>query len=351
MDEFVYINARFLTQKIAGVQRFAIELSKRLKKLDTNFKFISPPGIYHKDLAKELEVETFGKLKSHLWEQIELPVFLKTKGNPLLINLCSSAPLFYKNQIVTIHDAIFFHHPEWFSKPFSLWYNFLVPKIAKNSKQIITVSEHAKSDLSSYLRIPLEKFVVIYNSVDDIFFEDKLVPKAKIILSVSSLDPRKNFENLIKGYLSVKDCEYDLVIVGAESKSFPNHDLFNIVKNNPKIKFTGYISDIDLVKYYQEATVFVYPSLYEGFGIPPLEAMKCGTPVIVANNSSIPEVCNDAALYVDALDFIQIGDMIKELLRDRDLQQKLVENGRINLKRFSWETSTLLIYNLIKSLK
>jgi len=347
----IYINARFLTQKIAGVQRFAIELSRRLKKLNPEIKFVCPPDIYHQTLADELEVIVVGKLNSHLWEQIELPIFLKTKGSPLLVNLCSTAPLFYKNQIVSIHDAIFCRHPEWFSKMFAKWYNFLLPKNAKNSKKIITVSNHAKQDLHDCLNIQLDKFEVVYNSVDE-KFKDLTVTetnKQKYILSVSSLDPRKNFDNLIKAYLSLENTEYDLVIVGAESKSFPKHQLFETISNNNKIKFTGYVNDDELIKYYKEASLFIYPSLYEGFGIPPLEAMACGTPVIASNNSSIPEVCDNAAVYVDATNYLDIAEKINLVLNDNNLQKSLIAKGYERLNSFSWEKSSEKLSTIIKS--
>jgi glycosyltransferase involved in cell wall biosynthesis len=351
--ENLYINARFLTQKISGVQRFAIELSRRLKAKYPNIKFVSPKGIYHIELAKELEVIEFGILKSHLWEQIELPLFLKTKSNPLLINLCSSAPILYKNQIITIHDAIVFLHSEWFSKTFYQWYKFLLPKISQNSIKIITVSSNSRNDLSKFLNIPKEKFVLIHNAADELFVENSFINKEKIILSVSSLDPRKNFENLIKGFLHSKlDKEYQLVIVGAESASFPKHELFDQISTNKNISFTGYLSDSELIEYYQKSTLFVYPSLYEGFGIPPLEAMACGTPVITSNNSSLPEVCGDAAIFVDPKDYTQIGKALFELCQDKEKQNELITKGAQNVSRFSWDKSTeeleKLIFQLVK---
>lgn len=351
MENKVYINARFLTQKTSGVQRFAIELCKRLNSINSNIVFLSPPNIFNKELALELNVKIIGKLSSHLWEQIELPLYLKSKGNPLLINFCNTAPIFYKNKIVTLHDIIFRLHPEWFSRLFSIWYNFLIPLITKKSKKILTVSNHAKKDINEHLYVSFDKIEVIYNSVCDDFKID--IPfkniKKKYILSVSSLDPRKNFEKLILAYLNLGETEYDLVIVGSESKSFPKHELFNTIKSNTKIKFTGYITDKELVKYYKEASLFVYPSLYEGFGIPPLEAMACGTPVLVSNNSSLPEVCGHAAIYIDAENVENITMNIKNLLNNTILQSELIEKGFVRVNEFSWDESVAKLNQIIKS--
>jgi glycosyltransferase involved in cell wall biosynthesis len=353
LNSIVYINARFLTQKTSGVQRFAIELAIRLKKMYPHFIFVSPNAIFHVDLAKKLEVVTVGNFNSHIWEQIELPLFLKSKGSPLLINFCNTAPLFYSNQIVTIHDVIFHLHPEWFSSIFAKWYNYLIPKIAQKAKLVLTVSENAKTDICKYFNVPKESVSVIYNAVNESFQipnEDGL-KKKPYILAVSSLDPRKNFENLIKAYLSLDKIELDLIIVGAESASFPKHHLFEEVKNNQKIKFTGYVTDEELVRFYQEATLFVYPSLYEGFGIPPLEAMACGTPVIVANNSSLPEVCSDAAIYTNEHDYKDIAQKINLLIENIPLQQDLIQLGLKRVKCFSWDSSAEKVLLEIKKLK
>ena len=216
----IIVNARFLTQPVTGVQRFAIELSKRLKKRgNINIQFVAPENIVHCELANDLDVKIIGKLKGHLWEQIELPRYLRKNGNPILLNLCSTAPCFYKNQIVTHHDITYIRCPESFSLKFKLLYKLLAPLFLKNSKKIITVSEFSKGEISKYFDIPKEKFIVVYNAVDKEKFrkqydQDSSAPK--YILAVSSQNYHKNFQGLVNAFKKVKDeiKNVDLYIVG-----------------------------------------------------------------------------------------------------------------------------------------
>ena len=153
MIKKIYINARFLTQQKSGVQQFAIELSKELLKINPNINFIAPKNIINTNLAKDLNVKTYGNHIGQAWEQLELPIFLQKKGKPLLINLCNSAPLNYSNSIITLHDLAFIENPKWFSYSFRKWYNFLIPRIAKKTKHILTVSEFSKTEIQNKLNI------------------------------------------------------------------------------------------------------------------------------------------------------------------------------------------------------
>ena len=342
------INSRFLTQKITGSQRFAIEISKRLKKMNPNEIFLAPKNIIHKELASNLQVKMIGKLTGHLWEQIELPIYLKKQGNPLLLNLVNTAPLFYRNQIVTIHDLAFLRYPKWFSKKFYYFYKFLIPKIVKSSRKIVTVSEFSKKEIISILNVPEEKVEVVYNAVSEKFKYNSSIEKENYILAVSSLDPRKNFKNLILAFKNLNLKDYKLKIVGSENKVFSNTEIKNLIKETPNVEFTGYVSDDKLIKLYQQAKLFVYPSLYEGFGIPPLEAMACGTPVVVSNVASLPEVCGDAVYYVNPYDIHDIARGIETVLKDEELQKELIQKGLKRVKLFSWEKSAKKLIEIIE---
>lgn len=350
----VYINARFLTQKITGAQRFAIELSKKIIEINPHVKFVAPKHIIHHDLAKEFKVETYGKFNSHLWEQFELPRFLRKKNKPLLINFCNTAPLFYKKQIVSILDLSFFVNPSWFSKKFTMLYKFLVPRIARKSQHIITISENSKKDIINILNIPQEKVDIIHCSipetlenVDAINIENKF---GKYILAVSSIDPRKNFYNLILAFNQLKLDDYRLLIVGNQNKVFSDNNLKTIINDNPSIVFSGYVSDEELIGLYKNAQLFAYPSLYEGFGIPPLEAMACGCPTIVSNTASLPEVCGDASYYIDnPNDAQQIAANIQKLLNQPELSQDLIQKGYEQIKLFSWQKSAQKVVDLIEN--
>ena len=174
MNNLVVVNARFVTQNITGVQRFAIELAKQLKLHLPNLVFVSPKLKNPSAISKQLEVVEVGKLTSHFWEQIELPQYLKSLGNPLLVCLCNTAPIFYQKKIVCIHDLAFKFEPAWFSTSFQILYNFLIPRVVRSSIKILTVSDYSKKSLLEYYKLPDKKIEVIYNAVSKVFQENKL---------------------------------------------------------------------------------------------------------------------------------------------------------------------------------
>lgn len=351
----VFVNARFLTQSITGVQRFAIELSKRLKNYsDIDVEFLAPKDIIHTDLARELGVKRIGYLKGHLWEQIDLPLYLKQNKNPLLLSLCSTAPIFYRNQIVSHHDITYIRYPESFSKKFAGLYRSIIPLMLKNSKKIITVSEFSKSEISNYFKIPKEKFVVIYNGVDKEkfnFSETKDSEALVYILAVSSRNFHKNFQGLIESFNNVKNNIENVslyIVGGSDIKSFNNVELsLENLKQEKRIHFLGRVDDEELVKLYQNASLFVFPSFYEGFGIPPLEAQACGCPVIASDKASMPEVLSDSVLYFDPFSKEQLSEKILFYYNNCELKNQLVKKGLENSKKFNWENSVkVLIENI-----
>jgi len=352
---WIIVNARFLTQKITGIQRCAIEISKRLKKSNLKIKFLAPSNIIYKDLKELLEVENLGSLTGYLWEQIELPKYLRSKGKPLLVNLANTAPLFYKNNIVVIHDLAFLRNPGWFSKEFYYYCKFLIPKIARKALKIIVVSEFTKREAIKLLGIPESKIEVIYNAVSESFLEkskkDYKNEYGNYILAVSSLDPRKNFKNLILAFNKLNLGNANLVIAGSGDRIFANKEIKNLISTNPNIIFTGYAGDEKLVGLYKNAKLFVYPSFYEGFGLPPLEAMSCGCPVVTSNVASLPEVCGEAAYYVNPQSIDDIARGIFNVLKDENLRKLLIEKGFRRIKIFSWEDSVNKYLKIIQDNK
>lgn len=346
MKNRIIINARFLTQPITGVQRFAVEISKELKKSNLPIIFLTPKNIIHHDLAKELDAEVLGRLKGHLWEQLELQKYV-LKNNAFLISFCNTGPLFVKNQIVTIHDLCFKIHPEWFSKSFSIFYNFLIPRLVKVSKAIITVSEVSKNELVEELGVPDDKITVVYNAVASVFDKQNVSNINSVnkpltenyILSVSSHHPRKNFERLVEAFKLIENDNLKLCIIGNVSKNFKSTK--NIDEEN--IVFLENISDETLVSYYKYARLFVFPSLYEGFGIPIIEAASMGTAVCVSDIPVFKEICGENAVYFDPYDLLSIKNGILEGLNNT--HTVLPE---VDFSKFNWETSALKVIDLIK---
>lgn len=357
MNDLVVVNARFLTQNITGVQRFAIELAKQLKILLPNLKFVSPKLIDPTTISKELEIVEIGNLTSHLWEQIELPQYLKSLGYPLLVCLCNTAPVFYKKKIVCIHDLAFKFEPAWFSTYFHTFYNVLIPRVARGSIKVLTVSHFSKKSLQEQYDLPEHRIKVIYNAVSEVFLRTDLEetmhnptmhnPNKRFILTVSSIDPRKNLRRLIMAFKKAALPNLELIIVGLQSKVFADSDLQALIKGSSNIRFTGYVSDSELRGLYQKALGFIYPSLYEGFGIPPLEAMASGCATAVSRSSSLPEICADAVLYFDPLDEEDIKKAIISLTANQELRTELINKGLQRSKDFSWERSAAELIEVI----
>lgn len=355
MSKPIIVNARFLTQHITGTQRVGIELSKRLKRILPNVRFVTPYDIVHPDIAAELGAEVIGRGRGYLWEQVELPAYLRQEGNPLLVNLGNTAPLWYPNKIVTLLDLSFHLHPEWFSKTFSLLYNFTSPRIARTARKVITISEYSLMDIVQHYGIAPSALELIYPSISDIFRNPPTSkgdnPYGNYILAVSSLDPRKNFKGLIQAFQLAKLPNTKLVIVGASHKVFADTDLKTLMQDDPSIVFTGYISDEQLVNLYQHAMLFAYPSYFEGFGIPPLEAMACGCPTLVSDTTSLPEVCGDASIYVSPSDVNSIKDGLIQACSDASLRQTLIKRGFERVKLYSWDESAQKLAALINRLQ
>jgi len=236
-------------------------------------------------------------------------------------------------------------NPKWFSKRFYLWYNFLVPKIANDSAKVLTVSNSSKKDIVEFLKINPDKISVIYNSSylnTNNNFES--VIEKKYLLTVSSLDSRKNLNNLIEAFKEIT-IDIKLIIVGLKSNNFDFTLKRNLVYNNIIIK--GYVSDSELISLMKNAEAFVYVSFYEGFGLPPLEAMGVGCPVIVSDIAAHREVCGDAVLYANPYDINDIKNKINYILLNDEIKQKLILKGKENVKRFDWFVSA---QNVLKNI-
>jgi glycosyltransferase involved in cell wall biosynthesis len=344
----IYINGKFLTQQISGVQRFAIEILKELDNLSLPYLILAPQGSIHPELETLLKVKVIGTRSGTLWEQIDLPLYLNKRTKPLLLNLCNTGPLLYRNQIATIHDLSFLVNPKWFSWKFVLWYKFMIPILARTAKHLITVSEFSKNELINLLGITPSKISVVYNAVafKKVTLTSKPNTYGKYLLFVGSIDPRKNLETLIKAFQAADLPDMKLLLVGKINKNFNQVNL-GVVQNIVQL---GNVDDEDLAHLYQHAFAFVYPSLYEGFGIPPLEAMAFSCPVICSNAASLPEVCGDAALYFEPLDTTELTNALIQIDQQPAIRQELIRNGLKRASLFLWKTSSLKLANIIKTI-
>ncbi len=344
------INARFLTQRISGVQRVAIEISRRLKKLRPDIILVAPRNILHTELAGELDVRIHGRLTGHAWEQLELPGYVKRHKATLLINLANSAPLTGGPKIVTIHDLAFRRHPEWFSRKFAGYYRLMIPRIARSAAKVITDSDFSKGELMDLMGLAESDIRVIPCAVDSCFspVTSDTVEHSRYLLAVSSVDPRKNFQSVIRAFQQLNRSDLRLLIVGAAHEAFSSSSGIEASAADNRIDFTGYVSDGELVDLYRHAELFVFPSLYEGFGLPPLEAMACGCPCVVSDAGSLPEVCGDAAAYCDPNNVVDIADKINMVLNDSHLRSALIQKGLIRAAEFTWDRAASEYLNVIE---
>ncbi len=350
MKNKIFITSRFLTQPITGVQRYGIELSKAIKKINENFdlNFIAPKNILHKKIAKELEVKKIGNLKGQLWDQLSLLNFLKQKNNPLIINFSNTLPIFYTNKIVTIHDIINLKYDvNW---KYKKYYEIVWPLMLKNSKHIITVSEFSKKEISDYFNINPNKISVIYNGVNETFKPKKIRQKEKYILGLSSIAKHKNFERLIQAFLKI-DTNVKLYIVGGINPKIFGKSTLKIldkIQESKNIVFLGRVDDDKLIELYSNALFFVYPSLYEGFGIPPLEAQACGCSVLLSDIPVFKEVYGNSVHYCNPLDENDIKIQIEYLLNNQQFLDKLKNKSLENVKKYTWEKSAEIFLRILK---
>lgn len=333
----IIVNARFLTQQLTGVQRYALEIARRLRELDSSIVFVAPKNIIHVDIATELDVQIIGRGTGYYWEQVELPFYLKHVGSPLLFCLGNIAPLFYSNKVVTIHDIAYVRFPAGFNWKFRLVYRFFTPFILSRSLKIITVSEFSKRELVDFYKVNASLVSVIHNGVSDVFLHNMPIKQVgkRVVLGVSSLDHRKNFRSLIEAFNLLDSNDVQLVIVGQANEVFTSFTH----SNSGNVRFLGYLQDAELAQHYASASVFVYPSLYEGFGLPVLEAMVSGVPVVCSSSSSLPEVGGDAVVYCNPNDVLDIKKKIERVLTDDDFSRQLVSRGFRQASLFSWDAS------------
>jgi glycosyltransferase involved in cell wall biosynthesis len=262
------------------------------------------------------------------------------------------APLWFTGarRVVTIHDVIPYIYPETSSRLDWMIYHFWIPLVISRLDSIITVSERSKIDLLRYLPVTPENITVIpeaaspiYQSLSQTQIENTLLNHGinfPYILYVGSIEARKNLNRLLEAYAQVRcwSQKWKLVIVGAHKWKYSS--VFSTLERlqlSSEVHFTGYVAEEDLPFLYNGASLFVFPSLYEGFGLPVLEAMACGTPVVTSNSSSLPEVAGEAAILVDPMDVNAIALAIRQILEDPDLALSMQKKGIAQAQQFSWE--------------
>jgi glycosyltransferase involved in cell wall biosynthesis len=343
------INGRFLSRRLTGVDRFAIEVINAIDDLlekndpavnNLNFRILLPVGVKPEQQFKNISFEYVGNNNGQIWEQLTLPKALPK--NSLLLSLCNTGPIVLRRQVVAIHDAATAKMPMAFSRAFRLWYRVLMPLLGQFSRKIITVSKFSKQEISSAFGIPSSKISVVIEGGEHInripADTDAIrrygLSNKPFVLAVSSMAAHKNFRLVLEAINRLEDPPFDIAIAGgANSRVFGEAGIVG----SDRVKWLGYVTDAELRALYESAMCFVFPSLYEGFGIPPLEAMNCGCPVLASTAASLPEVCGDAALYFDPNNPDELSELLMRVAGDPTLRQELSLKGYERAAQFSWE--------------
>jgi glycosyltransferase involved in cell wall biosynthesis len=351
---------RILRKKKHGMEIVALELIKNLQKIDleNNYVVFARNGQDENAIkcSSNFEIDKFSSISYADWEQIWLPGRISSKRIDFLHCTSNTAPLATSVPLIlTLHDIIFIEGTDFKGTTYqnfgNLYRKYIVPRIVKKAGLIITVSEFERENIIDRLKVPENMVRVIYNGVNpnfsidfttqemDLFRAKYNLPK-EYIMFLGNTAPKKNTYNVLKAYVEYcKSTKDSLPIVLLDyKKKFVQSTLSELKQSKliNKFIFHNYIPHHEIAFLYRGAKVFLYPSLRESFGLPILEAMACGTPVITSNTSSMPEIAGDAAKLVNPFDQLEISDAIKKLVDDSSLRDQYVAKGLQRVKRFTW---------------
>ena len=345
----IILNGRFLSKIPTGVDRVAEELATRLAQIQITqgqgFTVAvpkdAPPDASIRDRLHLVEDTKIlrGRCRGYIWEQFELPWW---RPKAILVSFANMGPLVRRNQAVMIHDAQVFDQPQSYSKAFRLAYHVLQPYLARRVRYLFTVSEYSKQKMIEHGLDPKGRAFVLPNGVDHF---EKIVSdpsaldksglvKGEYFLAVGSLAPHKNIPFLARIFEETPTIDFPLVIVGGG-----NSAVFSSIgiSEGPKVRLMGRATDGQLRALYEGARGLLFPSLSEGFGLPPLEAMLCGCPVIASSGGAIPEACGDAAILLDPSDSAAWAREISIFSNDLAKRSDLSMCGRIRAANFTWK--------------
>ena len=321
MHEIV-VNGRFLTRRVTGVERYGREV---LHSLEDRCRIERPS-------------RSLNGWMGHAWEQLVLPG--RIHSDAVLWSPANTGPLLVRNQVLTIHDLSPLEHPEWFRSSFAAWYRLFLPRLAPRVRRIIVPSDYVKQKVMRRFALPSEKIITIPEGVDASKFRPMDVPNGmeRYVLFVGTLEPRKNLAGLLSAWDKIKGKHADvsLVIAGGAGRVF-RQDRHSACAE--RVRWAGYVPEEALPSLYAGADLFVLPSLDEGFGLTALEAMACGTPVLVSDGGALPEVVGEAGMIFSLSDPVGLSNAMSECLSEPVLRASLREKGLSRAAQFSWQTT------------
>ena len=337
----------------AGTGVYASSLYEALRRIDAENQYVVFADEYPQPMGQQKTLRSRAGVIYHdlLWNHVILPLKARRAGVDILIMPANIAPVFSPcPTMVFIPDMLPITHPQHFTFWWGHYARQLMPVSARRSARVLTDSESAKQDIVRLCHVPPEKVVVTYLAASSAFHpvseaeiaavKAKYKLNERFILAVCTLEPRKNIKRLIQAYAQQAGLLPPVQLVHAGSKGWFYDDILAEAQRSgvaDSVSFLGHVPLDDLVGLYNAAAVFVYPALYEGFGLPTLEAMRCGCPVITSNTSSLPEVVGEAGLLIDPLDVSQLAAAIQRVLGDAALAETMRRLGLARAGRFSWE--------------
>ncbi len=338
------INGRFLTRPTTGVERYGHMLLQIIAKEWPDSRIILPARCAEDVDTHGLEVVRQNGLGGHAWEQLQLPRALRK--DDLLLSPANTGPLRVRNQVVVVHDLAVIHHPEWFDRRFAHWYNFLLPRLTRRVARVVTVSPTSEADLLQTYALHEERVSLVSPFIP--------APSSKATehgldapyyLMVASRDPRKGYDRALEWYAHLSEPTVKLVIVGREGPAF---NMPRPIDLNGVVPLTN-VDDERLSALYSGAIALLQPSRYEGFGLPVLEALHHGCPVIASDLPVFRALFGDALLYADiGANRTMIEPMSK--LADPVERERIIATGRLRAASFSLERTTAELHNALDPL-
>jgi glycosyltransferase involved in cell wall biosynthesis len=355
----VVINGRFLAQVHTGVQRYALETLRALDALlveqprlaaRLNFTLLLPPDAQQPQFAA-IATQVVPGPAGHLWEQFSL---LRASRGTFLVNFNYSGPLLKREQLITIHDATVKAMPQAFSRSYRLVHNLMVALLGRSARALMTVSEFSRVELAQHFGLTRDDIIVGREGGEHAALpaDDAAVlaryglNSGAFVLGVGSVKPNKNYGLLGRAMRHLPDYPWPVAIAGAKDIG-----IFRDADAVPDgFRFLGFVPDQDLAALYRHAAWFVFPSLYEGFGLPAVEAMANGCPVLAARAASIPEVCGDAAVYFDPNDPASLAAALRRAAAEPALREQMVAAGRARLARYNWRANAQILLDELSRL-
>ncbi len=344
----VYINGRFLSQGHGGVQRFAREIVSALDETiassawarSKRWVILTPPGVADQPALKAIKVKECGLFDGHLWEQTSLAL---GAHDGLLLDLGNAGPVLHPQHVAVIHDATVFRYPENFGRRYGALHRFLSRALARRAR-ICTVSEFSRSEICEIFGLSPQSISIIPNAAGHLqgspgsasVLARLGLDAQKYFLFVGSTTRNKNLRTAIEAFRQLERDGVKLVLVGGSNASVFGD---NALASCPGVITAGHLPDAEVAELYRFATALVFPSIYEGFGIPPLEAMVNDCPVIASAIPPVQEVCGDAAQYFSPMAAEELASIMRERIDRPQDRQAWVDRGRERSLRFSWTES------------